>query len=40
MIKLPILPDKSKMRTVYGTPGYTAEDINKTFALLETKKKE
>jgi len=38
MVKLPILPDKSKMRTVYGTPGYTGEDINKTFALIERKK--
>lgn len=40
LIRLPILTDKWKMRTVYGTPSYTREDLDRAKALLKQKVKE
>lgn len=40
LIRLPILPDKWKMRTVYGTPPYTKDDLKRTAFLLDKKQKE
>lgn len=40
MVKLPILSDKTKMRTVYGTPWYTPEDVQKMLQLLDVKTRE
>lgn len=40
IIRLPILPDKWKMRTVYGTPAYTKDDIAHVRRQLGQKQKE
>lgn len=40
LIRLPILPDKWKMRTVYSVPSYTKADLDRAKLLLEQKKKE
>jgi hypothetical protein len=38
-IRLPILPDKLKMGVVYGTRGFTREDLTKAEAELQKKEK-
>jgi hypothetical protein len=40
LIRLPILADKWKMRTTYGTPAYTLEDLNRAKSLLVKKERE
>lgn len=40
LIRLPILPDKWKMRTVYGTPAYTKRDLERAESLLKEKYRE
>lgn len=40
LIRLPILPDKWKMRTVYGTHSFTKEDIERARKALYEKEKQ
>lgn len=40
IIRLPILPDKWKMRTVYGTPTFTKEDLERAKKQLDEKQRE
>lgn len=40
LMRLPILPDKWKMRTVYGAPAFTREDLERSKKTLKEKQKE